>query len=205
MNHEYGKMRNHRLSRGRRPVRGRRGLLTRVCAAMGAASFVMVVGTSAGAHDGPTPTKGHQPFVLYEGQISSVHGQYHYDWNVIIDRRGATPRLASVLGTVPAYYCGATTVYAVDADIDLYHSHREVPVRTGQFAVSGLSSRFTTTYRMTGAISGHVTIPAHGAGRGHGTITGMLIPEDCPTVALKYIVSFKRTYSGFGARGGVPR
>lgn len=162
-------------------------------------------GTGSGIHGRATTPHSYQPFAWYTGQIGSVSGQHSFALGVLIDRRGATPKVASILGTVPSYYCGATAVDGLDLDFDLIDAHREAPIHGGAFRADNLTSVPPIfTYLMTGTVTGNVRIPARGPGKGASTITGTLSPDDCPSVQLPYHLKFRRTYSGIAPRGGGP-
>ena len=152
-----------------------------------------------------TTPQSYQPFAWYTGQIDSVSGEHSYTLGVLIDRRGATAKVANILGTVPSYYCGDPAVYGIEIDVDLIDAHREAPIHAGRFHVADPASGFGSTNLMTGTVSGKVRIAAHGPGHGSSAITGTLSPDECPSVQLPYHVEFRRTYSGFDSRGGGPR
>jgi hypothetical protein len=53
---------------------------------------------------------------------------------------------------------------------------------------------------MTGTITGHVSVPKLGPGKGSGSISGTVTPDACPSEAFSYTVKFART-SGELIRG----
>jgi hypothetical protein len=149
-----------------------------------------------------TTPHSYQSFAAYTGQVSWVSGTPSAPLVVVIDRRGATLKIASVQGAIPTNYsCGAENVFDFYVDIDLIDRHREVPIQHGAFQAGNLPDRFAT-YQMTGTVTGNVHMPAHGPGKGTSTITGTLSAAQCPAVQLPFHVKFRRTYSGM-RRGGL--
>lgn len=195
--------------------RWRRAMLVAICGAAGlffavsAGALARVSGGSRGATRpgtgiiGPhTTPHSYQPFASYTGQDSWVTGHPSAPLRVVVDRRGATPKVASVLGAIPTNYsCGAKTVFDFYVDIDLIDRHREVPIQHGSFEAANLPDRFAT-YQITGTVTGNVHIAAHGPGKGTSTISGTLTAAQCPSVHLPFHVKFRRTYSGM-RRGGL--
>lgn len=155
---------------------------------------------------GPTTTPhSYQPFAWYTGQIDSVSGEPGGSLGVLIDQRGHTAKVASVLGTVPSYFCGDPAPYAIQIDADLIDGHREAPIHADRFHVANPSSGSASANLMTGTVTGKVHIRPHGPGNGSSAITGTLSPIECPSVQLPYHVEFRRTSSSFNPRVGGPR
>ena len=85
-------------------------------------------------------------------------------------------------------------------NVDLYHSHHEVPIRGGQLDANGLRTRFGGV-GTTGALIGRVGYPLTAQERATApSLVGS--PKGCPTVAMGCKVTFRQTSPGFSARGG---
>ena len=81
-----------------------RRIFSSVCAATAASCAVALPAQAARDHGTAVrPPITRKPYAIYDGQISSVHGKYHYAWEIIIDWSAKTPRLAGVEGTIPPY------------------------------------------------------------------------------------------------------
>jgi hypothetical protein len=157
-----------------------------------------------------TTKRTYQPFVEYAGNITSPPDSTVHDTEslaVIIDRCHATPKVAAVFGGLPAYDCGVGANLAVDLGFVFFGTRAKEPSVTGNgFSFTAVDRVPPEPMTITGAITGHVSIPKHGPGRGTGEITGTVTPSanaaSCPIEHASYTLKFKRTWSFFG-RGGL--
>jgi hypothetical protein len=199
------------------------------CAAISAGAFVPGIagarggGTSTGTSPGvptnpckyyayPRKTTKHtyQPFVQYTGTITSPADSQVQDTaslSIIIDRCHATPKVAAVFGAVPAYKCAYGGNAPVPLGFQFFGTKAKEPLVTDdKFSFTATNRQPPEPMTVAGAISGHVTIPKHGPGKGSGQITGTVTPgvnaASCPTEHAPYTLKFKRTWSYFH-RGGL--
>lgn len=146
-----------------------------------------------------TTNRMHQPFLTYDGQLVAPGGQ-SAAWQMLIDRCGATPKVIIAGGGIPAFSCPSnpsSAFFGYNNAGFAFWGH-ELAIRSGRFSASGLTAGQGNpdVYSLTGAVTGSVTIPKHGRGKGASTITGTVTDESyCPSTPLTYKVKFVRTWA----------
>lgn len=144
-----------------------------------------------------TTSQMHQPFLEYRGQLASPDGKTKWGWSMLIDRCGATPKVALVSGGIPGFSCPAGgAFYGYNSVLISFLGH-ELAIQDRRFSASGLAvgQGNPDAYSLTGTVTGSVTIPKRGPGRGSSTITGKVTDDSfCPGSPMTYKVTFARTW-----------
>lgn len=154
-----------------------------------------------------TTKRMHQPFLEYRGQIAGADGVHKYGWDVLIDRCQPAAKVATVSGVIPDFRCpdGSGAFGGYNSAMFSFVPSRELAIQGGRFHASGLDAGRGNpdTYSITGTVSGNVSIPKHGPGKGSSTITGKLTDEGfCSGYPMSYKVTFVRTWSHVGMGRG---